>query len=63
MMVWLGYPYGNIPCVRRKQEIGKSRWTIQKKIKLFIDSILAFSFFPIRAIPVLGVEMGIVALL
>ncbi|MDU0370366.1 glycosyltransferase family 2 protein [Hymenobacter endophyticus] len=63
LMVWLGYPYVNIPYVRRKREIGKSRWTIQKKIKLFIDSILAFSFFPIRAISVLGVGMGIVALL
>jgi dolichol-phosphate mannosyltransferase len=63
LMVWLGYPYVNIPYVRRKREIGKSRWTIQKKIKLFIDSILAFSFFPIRAISVLGVGMGFVALL
>ncbi|TGE23240.1 glycosyltransferase family 2 protein [Hymenobacter metallicola] len=63
LMVWLGYPYVNIPYVRRKREIGKSRWTIQKKIKLFIDSILAFSFFPIRAISVLGVGMGIIALL
>ncbi|GAA3951302.1 glycosyltransferase family 2 protein [Hymenobacter algoricola] len=63
LMVWLGYPYVNIPYVRRKREIGKSRWTIQKKIKLFIDSILAFSFFPIRAISVLGLIMGSVALL
>jgi hypothetical protein len=63
LMVWLGYPYVNIPYVRRKREIGKSRWTIQKKVKLFIDSILAFSFFPIRAISVLGLIMGTVALL
>lgn len=62
LMVWLGYPYVNIPYVRRRREIGKSRWTIQKKIKLFIDSILAFSFFPIRTISVLGVGMGLVAL-
>ena len=42
LMVWLGYPYVNIPYVRRKREIGKSRWTIQKKVKLFIDSHAGF---------------------
>ena len=61
LMVWLGYPYVNIPYVRRKREIGKSRWTLKKKMKLFIDSILAFSFFPIRAISVLGLGLGLAA--
>jgi glycosyltransferase involved in cell wall biosynthesis len=61
LMVWLGYPYVNIPYVRRKREIGKSRWTLKKKVKLFLDSILAFSFFPIRAISVLGLALGLSA--
>ncbi|SET75947.1 glycosyltransferase family 2 protein [Hymenobacter actinosclerus] len=61
LMVWLGYPYVNIPYVRRKREIGKSRWTLKKKAKLFIDSILAFSFFPIRAISVMGLVLGLAA--
>jgi polyisoprenyl-phosphate glycosyltransferase len=61
LMVWLGYPYVNIPYVRRKREIGKSRWTLKKKAKLFIDSILAFSFFPIRAISVVGLLLGVLA--
>ena len=61
LMVWLGYPYVNIPYVRRKREIGKSRWTLKKKVKLLIDSLLAFSFFPIRAISVLGLVLGLVA--
>ena len=63
LMVWLGYAYVNIPYVRRKREVGKSRWTFQKKIKLFIDSLLSFSYFPIRAISVLGLSLGAVALL
>jgi glycosyltransferase involved in cell wall biosynthesis len=62
LMVWLGYPYVNIPYVRRKREIGKSRWTLKKKAKLFIDSILAFSYFPIRAISVIGLILGVAAL-
>ena len=63
LMVWLGFAYVNIPYTRRKREIGKSRWTLSKKIKLLIDSLLAFSFVPIRAISVLGLGLGMVALL
>ena len=63
LMVWLGFPYINIPYVRRKREIGKSRWTLSKKIKLLIDSLLAFSFVPVRAISVVGLALGLVALI
>ncbi|SMB89408.1 glycosyl transferase family 2 [Hymenobacter roseosalivarius DSM 11622] len=63
LMMWLGYPYVNIPYVRRKRTVGKSRWTLQKKIKLFIDSLLSFSYFPIRAISVVGLLLGLAALL
>jgi glycosyltransferase involved in cell wall biosynthesis len=62
LMVWLGFTYINIPYVRRKREIGKSRWTLSKKIKLLIDSLLAFSFVPIRAISIIGLCLGIVAM-
>jgi len=63
LMVWLGYPYVNIPYVRRKREIGTSRWTLSKKVKLLIDSLLAFSFIPIRAISAVGLGLGLTALL
>jgi polyisoprenyl-phosphate glycosyltransferase len=63
LLCWLGYEYVNIPYVRRKCEIGKSKWTTSKKIKMFIDSFIAFSFFPIRAISVLGLLLGVIALL
>lgn len=63
LMVWLGFAYVNIPYTRRKRQIGKSRWTLSKKIKLLIDSLVAFSFVPIRAISVLGLGLGLAALL
>ncbi len=62
LMVWLGFPYVTIPYVRRKREIGVSRWTLSKKIKLLLDSLLAFSFVPVRAISVAGLGLGAVAL-
>jgi dolichol-phosphate mannosyltransferase len=63
LMVWMGHEYVNIPYKRRERKIGKSRWTLKKKIKLFIDSFVSFSFFPIRAISVTGLILGIVALI
>ncbi len=38
---------------------GKSKWTLGKKIKLFIDSFVAFSFMPIRLVSILGVIMAL----
>lgn len=61
LLVWLGYEYVNIPYTRRKRDIGVSRWTLAKKVKLLIDSFIAFSFFPIRAISFLGLFLGLAA--
>ena len=63
LMTWLGHAYVNLPYVRSRREIGHSRWTLAKKIKLFLDSFLSFSFFPIRAISVVGLGLGGAALL
>ena len=63
LMLWLGYEYVSVPYTRKEREIGKSRWTFSKKIKLFIDSFVAFSFLPIRLISILGMLMGMGALL
>jgi dolichol-phosphate mannosyltransferase len=43
--------------------VGKSRWTLSKKVKLLVDSILSFSFFPVRLISILGLLLGVGALL
>ncbi|WP_046246680.1 glycosyltransferase family 2 protein [Hymenobacter terrenus] len=63
LMIWLGFAYVSIPYTRRKRQIGKSRWTLSKKIKLLVDSLLAFSFVPIRAISALGLSLGAIALM
>lgn len=61
LMIWLGYASGSLPYVRRPRQIGRSRWTLGKKIKLLIDSLLASSFFPIRAISAVGLGLGVAA--
>ncbi len=62
LFIWMGYPYVNIPYVRKKREVGESRWTFSKKMKLLIDSFISFSYFPIRLISTLGLLLGLAAL-
>lgn len=63
LMVHLGFPYVTIPYTREKREVGKSRWTLGKRLKLFVDSFVAFSFFPVRLISFTGITLGVLALL
>lgn len=63
LLSWLGYDFVSIPYMRRKREIGKSQWTMHKKIKLFIDSFVSFSFFPIRIISLTGILLGFISFL
>jgi dolichol-phosphate mannosyltransferase len=54
-ILWAGFKTDVIYYTRLQREKGKSRWTLSKKIKLFVDSILAFSYFPIRFISTMGI--------
>jgi dolichol-phosphate mannosyltransferase len=54
LIFWLGYTAVWLPYTRSKRAIGNSRWTLQKRLKLFADSFVAFSFAPIRAVTVIA---------
>jgi dolichol-phosphate mannosyltransferase len=54
LIYWLGFKPIMIPYVRRARKKGKSRWTLRKKMKLFVDTFVAFTFFPIRTLSVIG---------
>lgn len=54
LIFWLGFRPVMIPYVRRSRAKGVSRWTLAKKIKLFIDSFVAFSYVPIRFLSIAG---------
>lgn len=46
-----------------KRKLGKSKWSLRMKIKLFIDSFVSFSFMPIRFVSIVGVAMFIIGLM
>ncbi len=51
----LGYRQACISYKKRERKTGESKWTLSKKIKLFIDSFVAFSFAPIRLVSIVGI--------
>ncbi len=51
---WLGFQPEVILYERQKRVHGKSRWTFSKRVKLFLDSLLGLSVFPIRLISLIG---------
>jgi len=63
LVFWLGFRYVAIPYVRKQRTKGISRWTLSKKIKLFVDSFVAFSYVPIRFLSVMGMTFAAAAFL
>ena len=61
LVFWLGYQAVLIPYIRRKRTKGASRWTLGKKIKLFVDTFASFSYFPIRLFSFLGLIYAVIS--
>lgn len=65
LILWLGFdPYVlYYDRQARKDEYGQSMWTIKRKLKYFVDSFVAFSYFPIRLASALGLLFSLLGLL
>ena len=53
-VMWVGFKSEKIYFHRKDREIGKSRWTLGKKIKLVVDSMISFTYLPIRFTAIVG---------
>ncbi len=62
-VLWIGFKSDNVYFHRKDREVGKSRWTLSKKVKLVVDSMMSFSYFPIRFMSGFGVFMALIAFL
>lgn len=61
LVYWLGFKPIMLPYIRRARTHGKSRWTLRKKMKLFVDTFVAFTFWPIRILSVIGFIVALVS--
>ncbi len=63
LILWSGFRRATVSYDRQARTGGRSRWTLSKKIKLFIDSFIAFSHFPIRFVSVTGIVVALLGFL
>ena len=59
----LGFRGSFISYHKRARKSGKSKWTLSKKIKLLIDSFVAFSYAPIRFVSLAGISLALAGFL
>jgi len=53
-ILWSGFKTGYVEYVRKAREIGTSRWTLKKKIRLVMDTLFSFSTVPITVVEIIG---------
>ncbi len=59
MILWMGFRQTTIEYTKLARNAGSSKWTLSKRIKLLIDSIVSFSYVPIRFMSLFGSLMAV----
>ena len=59
----LVFKKAGIPCACKERKNGKSGWTFAKKIRLLVDSFVAFSKAPAHFVTAIGAIMAIIGIL
>jgi glycosyltransferase involved in cell wall biosynthesis len=54
LIQWMGFSQASIEYTKAARHAGRSKWTFSKKLKLAIDSLVGFSYAPIRLASLLG---------
>lgn len=62
-ILWSGFRTDRVYYTRLAREIGTSRWTLKKKIRLVTDTLFSFSTLPVKAVTVVGTLSFIGALI
>lgn len=62
-VLWAGFQTDVIYFERRDREKGKSRWTLTKKVKLVVDSMMSFSYSPVRLMTYMGLLFDVFAVI
>lgn len=53
-ILWSGFKTDKVYYTRLAREIGTSRWTLKKKIRLVTDTLFSFSTLPIKTVTLVG---------
>lgn len=61
MILWTGFVPDVIGYTRRKRTIGRSRWTLSRKIKYFVDGFVTYTETPLRLITLVGLTVSMLS--
>jgi len=59
LILWLGFDRDIVYYTRQKRELGKSKWTLGKRVKYFIDALVSFTYVPMRLVSALGIALAL----
>jgi glycosyltransferase involved in cell wall biosynthesis len=60
LITWMGFRQDRIEYTKEPRLHGKSGWSLQKKLKLVVDSVTSFTYAPIRLISLAGFLVAMV---
>jgi dolichol-phosphate mannosyltransferase len=63
LITWMGFRQTAITYDKQARLHGQSGWTLEKKLKLVLDSITSFTYLPIRLISYLGFAVAVIGFL
>ena len=63
LIAWLGYSQTYLTYVKEARHAGISKWTTPKRLKLFFDSLISFSYVPLRFMSLIGTISAFLGLL
>lgn len=58
LILWSGFKQTIVQYRKGTRQKGTSKWTLGKKIKLFIDTFVSFSYLPLRLISLVGILLA-----
>jgi dolichol-phosphate mannosyltransferase len=59
LVTWMGFRQTTIGYDKKARVHGRSGWSLEKKIKLVVDSVTSFTYLPIRAMSYLGFALAL----
>ena len=62
-VMWAGFPTEKIYFHRLDRTVGQSRWTFGKKFKLVMDSLISFTYLPVRFMSCCGMIFFLLAII
>jgi glycosyltransferase involved in cell wall biosynthesis len=60
LITWMGFRQKAIPYVKKARLHGRSGWSLEKKLKLVVDSVTSFTYVPIRLMSYLGFLVAVI---